>query len=134
MWPLPPRPQLTSPKVLRSLKPHSKCQFSQGGVCCVIIPVVENHQTQLHSTQFWSATGLSRKTWGSKGERKEVKIAPERRVRKTRTHKRASPSQKITRVPRDCDTRTHLKKVSPLRGEAKTDGCLVTEGSDIEQL
>ncbi|GFY08966.1 hypothetical protein TNCV_4661571 [Trichonephila clavipes] len=24
--------------------------------------------------------------------------------------------EKITRAPRDCDTRTHLKKVSPLRG------------------
>ncbi|GFR13933.1 hypothetical protein TNCT_86881 [Trichonephila clavata] len=28
-------------KVLRSLKPRSKCQFSQGAVCCVIIPVCE---------------------------------------------------------------------------------------------
>ncbi|GFT11922.1 hypothetical protein TNCV_2319411 [Trichonephila clavipes] len=37
-----------------------KCQFSQGAVCCVVIPVVKNHQTQLHSTQSWSATGLRR--------------------------------------------------------------------------
>ncbi|GFW43709.1 uncharacterized protein TNCV_4770581 [Trichonephila clavipes] len=27
-------------------------------VCCVIIPIVKTHQTQLHSTQSWSATGL----------------------------------------------------------------------------
>ncbi|GFV55396.1 hypothetical protein TNCV_146691 [Trichonephila clavipes] len=47
-----------SPKVLRSSKPHSKCQFSQEAVCCVIIPKVKKHQTQLHSTQSWSATGL----------------------------------------------------------------------------
>ncbi|GFT73325.1 hypothetical protein TNCV_4009441 [Trichonephila clavipes] len=60
-WPLPPRPHLTSPKVLRSSTPRSKCQFSQGAVCCVVIPVVKNHQTQLHSTQSWSATGLRRK-------------------------------------------------------------------------
>ncbi|GFW58607.1 hypothetical protein TNCV_1579391 [Trichonephila clavipes] len=57
-WPLPPRPHLTSPKILRSSKPRSKCQFSQGAVRCVIIPKVKNHQTQLHSTQSWSATGL----------------------------------------------------------------------------
>ncbi|GFX09456.1 hypothetical protein TNCV_4698421 [Trichonephila clavipes] len=49
---------LTSPKILRSSKPRSKCQFSQGAVRCVIIPKVKNHQTQLHSTQSWSATGL----------------------------------------------------------------------------
>ncbi|GFT11578.1 hypothetical protein TNCV_4356171 [Trichonephila clavipes] len=41
----------TPPKVLRSSKPRSKCQFSQGAVCCVIIPIVKNHQTPLHSTQ-----------------------------------------------------------------------------------
>ncbi|GFU15241.1 hypothetical protein TNCV_3937961 [Trichonephila clavipes] len=29
-----------------------------GAVRCVIIPKVKNHQTQLHSTQSWSATGL----------------------------------------------------------------------------
>ncbi|GFU59582.1 hypothetical protein TNCV_3185541 [Trichonephila clavipes] len=57
-WPLPPRPHLTSPKVLRSSKPRSKCQFSQGAVRCVIIPIVKNHQTQLYSTQSWYATGL----------------------------------------------------------------------------
>ncbi|GFY16304.1 hypothetical protein TNCV_2349491 [Trichonephila clavipes] len=45
-------------KILRSSKPRSKCQFSQGAVRCVIIPKVKNHQTQLHSTQSWSATGL----------------------------------------------------------------------------
>ncbi|GFW06335.1 hypothetical protein TNCV_38091 [Trichonephila clavipes] len=27
-------------------------------VCCVIIPIVKTHQTQLHSSQSWSATGL----------------------------------------------------------------------------
>ncbi|GFV04184.1 hypothetical protein TNCV_918051 [Trichonephila clavipes] len=48
----------TSPKVLRSSKLHSKYQFSQGAVCYVIIPKVKKHQTQLHSTQSWSATGL----------------------------------------------------------------------------
>ncbi|GFX05160.1 hypothetical protein TNCV_1958161 [Trichonephila clavipes] len=38
-------------------------QFSQGAVRCVIIQIVKNHQTQLHSTQSWSATGLrGRKT------------------------------------------------------------------------
>ncbi|GFV61228.1 hypothetical protein TNCV_500201 [Trichonephila clavipes] len=47
---------------------------------------------------------------GSKGESKEVKIARERRVRETRTHKRVSPCQKITRVCQDCETRTCLKK------------------------
>ncbi|GFV56081.1 hypothetical protein TNCV_4524031 [Trichonephila clavipes] len=57
---------------------------------------------------------------GSKGESNKVKIARERRVRETRTHKRVSPCQKITRVPQDCDTRTHLKKVSPLRGTVIT--------------
>ncbi|GFU35913.1 hypothetical protein TNCV_4030231 [Trichonephila clavipes] len=57
-WLLPPRPHLTSPKVLKSSKPRSKCQFSQGAVRCVIIPIVKTHQTQLHSTQSWSATGL----------------------------------------------------------------------------
>ncbi|GFT49860.1 hypothetical protein TNCV_1234801 [Trichonephila clavipes] len=57
-WPLPPRSHLTSPKILKSSKPHSKCQFSQGAVRCVIIPIVKTHQTQLHSTQSWSATGL----------------------------------------------------------------------------
>ncbi|GFV48469.1 hypothetical protein TNCV_3416231 [Trichonephila clavipes] len=41
-WPLPPRPYLTSPKVLRSSTPRSKCQFSQGAVCFVIIPKVKN--------------------------------------------------------------------------------------------
>ncbi|GFW07827.1 hypothetical protein TNCV_3919601 [Trichonephila clavipes] len=46
----------------------------------------------------------------------KVKIAGERRVRETRTHKRVS--QKITSVPRDCDTLTHLKKVSPRREDA----------------
>ncbi|GFT73241.1 hypothetical protein TNCV_459571 [Trichonephila clavipes] len=55
---LPPRPHLTSPKVLKSSKPRSKCHFSQGAVRCVIIPKVKIHQTQLHSTQSWSATGL----------------------------------------------------------------------------
>ncbi|GFV37403.1 hypothetical protein TNCV_3956501 [Trichonephila clavipes] len=29
-WPLSRRPHLTSPKILKSLKPRSKCQFSQG--------------------------------------------------------------------------------------------------------
>ncbi|GFT69258.1 hypothetical protein TNCV_2254041 [Trichonephila clavipes] len=48
----------TSPKVLKSSKPRSKCQFSQGAARCVIIPVVKNHQTQLHATQSLSATGL----------------------------------------------------------------------------
>ncbi|GFY13870.1 hypothetical protein TNCV_986421 [Trichonephila clavipes] len=57
-WPPPPRPLLTSPKVLKSSKPRSKCQISQGAVRCVIIPKVKKHQTQLHSTQSWSATGL----------------------------------------------------------------------------
>ncbi|GFS70780.1 hypothetical protein TNCV_571251 [Trichonephila clavipes] len=42
----------------QSSKPRSKCQFSQGAVRCVIIPIVKTHQTQLHSTQSWSATGL----------------------------------------------------------------------------
>ncbi|GFW95736.1 hypothetical protein TNCV_19671 [Trichonephila clavipes] len=55
--PLPQDP-LTSPKVLKSSKPRSKCQFSQGAVRCVIIPIVKTHQTQLHFTQSWSATGL----------------------------------------------------------------------------
>ncbi|GFX57740.1 hypothetical protein TNCV_1495011 [Trichonephila clavipes] len=27
-------------------------------VCCFSIPIVKDHQTQLHSTQSWSATGL----------------------------------------------------------------------------
>ncbi|GFU67677.1 hypothetical protein TNCV_3196741 [Trichonephila clavipes] len=36
----------------------AKCQFSQGTVRCVIIPKVKKHQTQLHSTLSWSATGL----------------------------------------------------------------------------
>ncbi|GFQ68135.1 hypothetical protein TNCT_375341 [Trichonephila clavata] len=50
-WPLPPRPHLTSPKVLRSLKRRSKCQFSKGAVCCVVIPVVKNKSdsTSFHS-------------------------------------------------------------------------------------
>ncbi|GFU09801.1 hypothetical protein TNCV_357581 [Trichonephila clavipes] len=45
-------------QILKSSKPRSKCQCSQGAVRCVIIPKVKNHQTQLHSTQSWSATGL----------------------------------------------------------------------------
>ncbi|GFT95397.1 hypothetical protein TNCV_3326671 [Trichonephila clavipes] len=112
-WSLSPRPHLISQKAFRSLKPHSKCQFSQGAVCCVTIPVVKNHHTQLHYSQFWSATALHRNRKGSgrrKGESKEVMIARERRVRETRTQKRVSPCQKITRVPRDCETHTHLKK------------------------
>ncbi|GFS95553.1 hypothetical protein TNCV_3922911 [Trichonephila clavipes] len=44
---------------------------------------------------------------GSRVESKEVKIARERRVRE---NMRVSPCQKITRAPRDCDARTHLKK------------------------
>ncbi|GFV50296.1 hypothetical protein TNCV_622061 [Trichonephila clavipes] len=47
----------------------------------------------------------------SSQEMGEVKMAREKQVRETRTHKRVSPRQKITRVPRDCDTRTHLKKI-----------------------
>ncbi|GFX62106.1 hypothetical protein TNCV_2228321 [Trichonephila clavipes] len=85
-WPLPPRPHLTSPKVLKSSKPRSKCQFSQGAVRCVIIPIVKTHQTQLHSTQSWK-------------------------------------KEKITRAPRERETRTHLKKVSPLRGSRKWSLC-----------
>ncbi|GFV29896.1 hypothetical protein TNCV_657251 [Trichonephila clavipes] len=42
----------------KKLKPRSQCQVSQGAVRCVIIPIVKTHQTQLHSTQSWSATGL----------------------------------------------------------------------------
>ncbi|GFX56981.1 transposable element Tc1 transposase [Trichonephila clavipes] len=34
----------------------------------------------------------------------------------TKDSKPLGEKEKITRVPRDCDTRTHLKKVSPLRG------------------
>ncbi|GFX14451.1 hypothetical protein TNCV_1616341 [Trichonephila clavipes] len=34
---------LTSPKVLKSSKFRSKCQFSQGAVRCVIIPIVKTH-------------------------------------------------------------------------------------------
>ncbi|GFU85761.1 hypothetical protein TNCV_1791171 [Trichonephila clavipes] len=47
------KPHLTSPKIIRSSTPRSNCQFSQGAVCCVIIPIVKKHQTQLHSTQSW---------------------------------------------------------------------------------
>ncbi|GFV51169.1 hypothetical protein TNCV_4744461 [Trichonephila clavipes] len=32
--------------------------FPGSRVRCVIIPIVKTHQTQLHSTQSWSATGL----------------------------------------------------------------------------
>ncbi|GFU59095.1 hypothetical protein TNCV_2933841 [Trichonephila clavipes] len=54
-------PPHQSKKILRSSTPRSKCQFSQGAVCCVVIPVVKNHQTtSFHSV--WSATGLRRKT------------------------------------------------------------------------
>ncbi|GFU09369.1 hypothetical protein TNCV_143531 [Trichonephila clavipes] len=42
----------------QKFKTRSKCQFSQGAFRCVIIPIVKNHQTQLHPTQSWSATGL----------------------------------------------------------------------------
>ncbi|GFT99310.1 hypothetical protein TNCV_19581 [Trichonephila clavipes] len=42
----------------QKFKTRSKCQFSQGAVRCVIIPIVKTLQTQLHSTQSWSATGL----------------------------------------------------------------------------
>ncbi|GFQ80390.1 hypothetical protein TNCT_102661 [Trichonephila clavata] len=36
---------------LRSLKPRSKCQFFQGAVCCVVIPVVKkpSDSTSFHS-------------------------------------------------------------------------------------
>ncbi|GFX96304.1 hypothetical protein TNCV_2291921 [Trichonephila clavipes] len=57
-WPLPPRPHLTSPKILRSSKPAPSASVPRGAVRCVIIPKSENHQTQLHATQSWSATGL----------------------------------------------------------------------------
>ncbi|GFU43457.1 hypothetical protein TNCV_53561 [Trichonephila clavipes] len=42
----------------QKFKTRSKCQFSQRAVRCVIIPIVKTLQTQLHSTQSWSATGL----------------------------------------------------------------------------
>ncbi|GFU32614.1 hypothetical protein TNCV_4876691 [Trichonephila clavipes] len=65
--------KITSPKILRSSKPRSQCQVSQGAVRCVVIPVVKNHQTQLHSTQSWSATGLR----GRKNkDNKERKVLP----------------------------------------------------------
>ncbi|GFT08239.1 hypothetical protein TNCV_3481821 [Trichonephila clavipes] len=63
------------------------------------------------STSFHSVLVCHRTSSQEVGE---VKIARERRVRETRTHK----SQKITRVPRDCDTRTHLKEdYHPLKKE-----------------
>ncbi|GFX38855.1 hypothetical protein TNCV_1890191 [Trichonephila clavipes] len=63
------------------------------------------------TTSFHSVLVCHRTSSQEVGEVKvKVKIARERRVRETRTHKRVSPCQKITRVPRDCDTRTHLKK------------------------
>ncbi|GFS79713.1 hypothetical protein TNCV_800691 [Trichonephila clavipes] len=52
-------PTLTSPKVLKSSKPRSKCQISQEAVRCVIIPKSEkpSDTTSFHS-KSWSATGL----------------------------------------------------------------------------
>ncbi|GFU21467.1 probable RNA-directed DNA polymerase from transposon X-element [Trichonephila clavipes] len=65
--------------------------------------------TSFHSVLVCHRTS-SQEVGGGKGESKEVKIARERRVLESRTHKRVSPWQKITRTPRDCETRTHLKK------------------------
>ncbi|GFT16879.1 hypothetical protein TNCV_2782811, partial [Trichonephila clavipes] len=50
----------TSPLVQRSSEVQNPLQVPvfQEQSCCVIIPRVKKHQTQLHSTQSWSATGL----------------------------------------------------------------------------
>ncbi|GFU15211.1 hypothetical protein TNCV_3937721 [Trichonephila clavipes] len=58
-----PPPQSKGPQ---KFKTPPKCQFSQGAVRCVIIPKVKNHQTQLHSTQSWSARTSWQKNKDSK--------------------------------------------------------------------
>ncbi|GFV53158.1 hypothetical protein TNCV_318201 [Trichonephila clavipes] len=47
----------------QNAKSRSKCQFFREQSRCVIIPKVKKHQTQLHSTQSWSAyrTSLAEK-------------------------------------------------------------------------
>ncbi|GFU87548.1 hypothetical protein TNCV_2934701 [Trichonephila clavipes] len=45
-------------KGLQKFKTPLPVPISQGAVRCVIIPIVKTHQTQLHSTQSWSATEL----------------------------------------------------------------------------
>ncbi|GFY16150.1 hypothetical protein TNCV_2347951 [Trichonephila clavipes] len=81
-----------------------------------VLSVGLRRKTQLFSGTLYMAASSktppcqSKGSGGSKGESKEVKIAREKRVRETRNHKRVSSCQKITKVPRDCDTRTHLKK------------------------
>ncbi|GFX07141.1 uncharacterized protein TNCV_4268931 [Trichonephila clavipes] len=158
-WPLPPRPHRTSPKVLKKFKTPLKCQCSQGAVRCVIIPKVKNHQTQLHSTQSWSATGLrGQKNKDSKLNTKKARIEQKKKQQNQNIERNLSKSKekntlkeekgnwsgkkraenregslgfpgfvkpvftkdskplgrrkKITRAPRERETRTHLKKVS----------------------
>ncbi|GFT50445.1 hypothetical protein TNCV_11481 [Trichonephila clavipes] len=48
---------LTSPRSSEVQHPALSASFPRA-VRCVIIPIVKTHQTQLHSTQSWSATGL----------------------------------------------------------------------------
>ncbi|GFV29892.1 hypothetical protein TNCV_657211 [Trichonephila clavipes] len=52
------RPHFTSPKVLRSTKLRSKSQFSQGAVCCVIIPMVKTIRHNFIPLSPWSARGI----------------------------------------------------------------------------
>ncbi|GFW11078.1 hypothetical protein TNCV_3934591 [Trichonephila clavipes] len=57
-WPLPPRPHPTSPKSPQKFKTPLQVPGFPGSSPLCHHTKSEKHQTQLHSTQSWSAAGL----------------------------------------------------------------------------
>ncbi|GFU30393.1 hypothetical protein TNCV_2717141 [Trichonephila clavipes] len=111
-WPLPPRPHLTSPKSLRSSKPAPSASFPRGAKKTNI------EQSTLLSVGLWSGrekeekeNGLARK----RAENREGSLGFPGFVKPvfTKDSKPLGRRKRSLGAPRERETRTHLKKVSP---------------------